>query len=511
MSAAQIKPALKERPPIVVVMGHVDHGKTTLLDTIRQMKAVKEEKVKAVAGQESGGITQHIGAYEITHNEKRITFIDTPGHEAFSAMRSHGTKVADIALLVVAADDGVKPQTKEALEHIKKAETPFVIVINKIDRPAARIEKVKNELAQEGILLEGRGGNVPVAEVSAKAGTGIDQLLELIILVSELEELRYDAVARPEGYVLESVKDPKRGVATSVVLVNGTLRTGDLFVCGAAYGKVKSLESFDGARIKGAVPSAPLVVVGLGDVSVAGDPCRAVETEAEAKEETAKHRQLYEKHRLKPETQTEGGKNVLSVILKADSQGTLEAITDSLGQIRSAEVGLKILRSGVGAVGEDDVKFSEATGAPVFTFRVEAAREAKNYIEQKGVEFKNHEVIYELIEDVKEAMRRLLEPTTEKREKGRLRVLAIFRTEPKRMIVGGKVVSGTILKGLKAGIYRQDELVGEGRVVGLRVGEAAQNEVNQGNEAGVLFEGAAKIKEGDELVAFEETNIYPEL
>ena len=512
MSAVMPKSAPKERSPIVVVMGHVDHGKTTLLDTIRKTKAKKEEKrIKTVADKESGGITQHIGAYEVLCGEKRVTFIDTPGHEAFSAMRLRGAKVADVALLIVAADDGVKPQTKEALKFIQSAKLPFIVVLNKIDRPSADSEKVKNELATENVLVEGRGGQVPVVEVSAKDGKGIENLIETILLVAEMEEFKYDAVKQAGGYVLEAHRDPKRGITTDIVLTDGTLRTGDMLVCGASSGKIKIMEDYRGERIKGAIPSSPLKIVGLSEIAVAGDPCKVVFSDAEAKKEVAEHQDILKEHLESLVLEPEGQEKVLQILVKADFQGSLDALVNSLRQIKSEKVGLKIVKCGVGDVSDGDIKFAEATKAIVVAFRSKITKEAKNYSEQKKINIESYDVIYELIEGVREKMSHLLEAEVIKKELGRLKVLAIFRTESARMIIGGKITEGKFKQGVKVEVERADEIIGSGKIVQLKVGETKQDEVGKGNEAGILYDGPVKIKEDDIIIAFEEEKIYPTL
>lgn len=510
MPAAAIKPVLKERPPIVVVMGHVDHGKTTLLDTIRKMQA-GGERVKAIVDTEAGGITQHIGAYEIIKGDKKISFIDTPGHEAFSAMRLRGTSVADIALLVVAADDGVKPQTKEAIEHIKKANIPYIVVINKIDKNNADPEKVKSELAAEDVLLEGRGGKVPVVALSAKEEKDIDELLETIILLAELEELKYDAILPAEGYVLESRRDPRRGITTSIVLTNGTLRARDFLVCGPTYGKVKIMEDHVGKPIKGAIPSSPVTVVGLSGISVAGDPCKVVFVEADAQKEVAKHTKLIEERQAQLRIEPEGQEKVLTILVRADVQGSVEVLVSSLRQIKSEKVGLKIIKCECGVLGEDDIKFAEATKAKIFTFKIDTPKDVLNYARQKKIEIKKYDVIYEFVEGVRKEMTKLLEPEVIKNELGRLNILAIFRRETKRMIVGGKVVSGKIVRGAKVEVLREDEVLGGGKIVELKSGEKKYDEVLKGNKAGIMYEGKVKIEEGDVIVAYEEERVYPDL
>jgi len=511
MTAALKDNVRKERPPIVVVMGHVDHGKTTLLDTLRKRQEEEGARTKQITAGEAGGITQHVGAYEITHGKKRMTFIDTPGHEAFSAMRSRGTDVADIALVVIALDDGVKPQTKEVLSYIKKVDIPLIVVLNKKDLKNADAEKVKNQLMEHEVFTEDRGGKVPVVQISAKGDEGIDELLDMILLVAELEEFSYHPTEYATGYVIESHLDSKRGMVTSIVVTNGTLRIGDLLVCGPTYGKIKAMEDDNGEPVKGATPSIPIRLVGIAEGTVAGDPCHRVETETEAKEETERNKKILEERResmlLKPGEQ----ETVLPIIVKADVQGSLEALVGTLRAITSERIGLNIVRCEVGDVGEGDVKFAEATQAVIFAFYAGITKEAKARADQKGVHIHSHNVIYELLEKVREEMSHLLEPEIEREELGTLDVLAIFRTEPNRMIVGGKVTEGKMVQGEKVEVLRANEVLGIGKIVKLQVGENEKKEVKTPDEAGVLVEGKVRIKEGDTLTAFKENKSYPTL
>ena len=507
------QPAPKERPPIVVVMGHVDHGKTTLLDTLRRSYTVSSsaKRIKEITAGESGGITQHIGAYEIEKESRKVTFIDTPGHEAFSAMRERGSSIADIALLIVAADDGVKPQTKEVIKHIEKASIPFIVVINKTDRPGADVNRVKNELAAESVLVEGLGGKVPVVEVSAKSGEHIDELLDTILLVAELEELTYDAVAHADGYVLESHLDPKKGIVTSLIVTNGTLRTGDELVCGSAYGRVKIMMDHLGRTVKGAVPSMPVSVIGMNGAAVAGDPCLVVDAEVEAASLAREHEAISTTRREGLLLETAGQPHTLPLVVKADVQGSLEAVIGALREIKSEQVGLKIVRAESGVVSEGDAKLAGSTGAIIVAFRTPTSREARAYAEQKGISIHAKDVIYELVETVREEMGKQLEPTTEREELGRLNILAIFRTESRRMIVGGRVETGTLEKGVRVDVEREGERIGSGKIISLKIGESEKNTVSQSSEVGVLFEGEVRIKEGDTLIAFKEETRYPTL
>ncbi len=506
---------LKERPPIVVVMGHVDHGKTTLLDAIRETE---------VAQGEAGGITQSIGAYEITrtyaednadlrgqNKSNKITFIDTPGHEAFFAMREHGVKVADIALLVVAADDGVRPQTEEVIKHILESKVPFIVVINKIDKPGAAVERVKKELSDKGVLIEEWGGKVPVALVSARDKKGIEDLLGLILLVAEMEELKFDANAIGEGYVIESHFDPRRGVEATIIVTNGSLKLGDLVVCGTAYGPIKMMEDDNGKSAETAFPSMPVVIIGLSDLPMIGEKCSVIfsteEAEKIVEEHKKKHGDFLEKLKIEPSGQAK----VLSIVIKGAALGCLEALVNVLNQIKSERVGLKLLGCEVGDINQSDIKKAENVGAKVIGFRVKASKEALNYAEQRGVEVKTFEIIYDFVESIKKFMSELLEPELIRTEIGKIEILAIFRTEKPRMIVGGKITSGKLKKGMKFEVKRNGAVIGSGKIAGLQKEKQAQDEVREGNEAGLSVDCDAEIQVEDVLVGFEEERKYPEL
>jgi translation initiation factor IF-2 len=501
-----------ERPPIVVVMGHVDHGKTTLLDAIRETEVAKDE---------TGGITQSIGAYEIMRivaednadqrGKKRITFIDTPGHEAFFAMREHGVKVADIALLVVAADDGVKPQTEEVIKHILESKVPFIVVINKIDKSGAAVERVKKELSDRGVLIEEWGGKVPVAMVSARDNKGIEDLLDLILIVAEMEELKFDPNATGEGYVIESHLDPRRGVEATIVITDGSLKSGDLVVCGTAYGPIKMMENDEGKSVESAVPSTPVVIIGLSDLPMIGEKCSVVSSVEEAEKIVEEHKKSHADFLEKLKIEPSGQAKVLPIVVKGAALGCLEALVNVLNQIKSERVGLKLLKCEVGDINQSDIKIAENVGAKVIGFRVKASKEALNYAEQHGVEVKTFEIIYDFVESIKKFMSELLEPELIRTEIGKIEILAIFRTEKPRMIIGGKITSGKMKKGLKFEVKRNGAVIGSGKIAGLQKEKQPQDEVREGNEAGLSVDCDAEIQIGDVLIGFEEEKNYPEL
>ena len=491
------------RPPIVVVMGHVDHGKTTLLDAIRETE---------VAEGETGGITQSIGAYEAVHNGKKITFIDTPGHEAFFAMREHGIKVADVVLLVVAADDGVQPQTEEVIKHILETKVPFIVVINKIDKSGVVIDKVKKELSEKGVLIEEWGGQVPVALVSARDKKGINELLDLILLVAEMEELKYNPAKTGEGYVIESHFDAKKGVVATIIVTDGVLRSGDLIVCGTAYGPIKFMEGDNGEVITEACPARPVRVVGLAEtVPMIGEKCVVVADVSAAGEMVVEHQKRHEEFLAKIKIEPSGQPKVLTIVVKAVALGCLDALVNALKQIKSDRVGLKLLKADVGDIGQADVKKAETSGAKIIGFRVKAGKETLNYADQRGIEIKTFDIIYDFVEGVKTFMSRLLEPEIVKNEIGKIEILAIFKTEKSRMIVGGKVFSGKLVKGLKFEIQRKAASVGSGRITNLQKDKESQDEVREGNEAGLQIESSVAVEVGDILIGFEEEKRYPEL
>ena len=486
---------LQPRPPVVVVLGHVDHGKTSLLDHIRKTN---------VTAKESGGITQHIGAYQVNHQGKIITFIDTPGHEAFSQMRSRGAKVADIAILVVAAEEGVKPQTKEVISYIKQNEIPVIVALNKMDKPQANPAKALGELEKEGLVVEERAGKVPAIKISALNGTGINELLEMILLVAEMEELKADIDKPTNGVVIESYLDSRRGPTATLLVLEGILKTGQWIVCGNAYGKVKNLEDFQGKSIQEAFPSFPVIVLGLGNVPIVGDKFNVVKDEESAKTKlVAKEEKIKGGQIINP---VEGGK-VLNIILKADVQGSLEAIEENLAKIDFQGIGLNILKSEVGEISESDVKLAYPANAVIIGFRVKASTSIFDMAKRNKVRIRTYEVIYELFEEIRKEAGKLLEPEIIREDLGKLKVIAIFRKEKSRMIVGGKVLEGKIVNKTSIDVIREGDppvggKIASGKIVQLQHNKKDVPEVEKGREAGILFEGEPVIEEGDVLECY---------
>jgi translation initiation factor IF-2 len=483
---------LETRPPIVVVLGHVDHGKTSLLDTIRKTNVVAKE---------SGGITQHIGAYQVEFQSKKITFIDTPGHEAFSQMRSRGAKAADIAILVVAGEEGVKPQTKEVVLYIKKEEIPVIVAVNKIDKPQVNFEKTVGELEKEGLVVETRGGKVSVVKVSAKDGTGINELLEMILLVAEMEELKADIEKPANGVVIESYLDSRRGSVATLLVFEGILKIGQWVVCGDYYGKIKSLEDFKGEKLEQANPSTPAVVLGLNDVPVVGQIFEVVDSEETATEKVSKNKEI--KKEPLPESKIESVEGeetkILNLILKADVQGSLEAIYENLFKLDLSGIKLNIVKSEVGAISESDVKLAFPTDAMIVGFRVKASNSVFDMAKRNKVRVRTYDIIYELFEEIKKEAAKLLDPEINREVLGKLKIIAIFRKEKSRMIVGGKVLEGKAVNKVNIDVYRNEEKIGSGRAVQLQHNKNDMAEVEKGREAGVLYEGEPIIEEGDIL------------
>jgi len=494
---------LQPRPPVVTILGHVDHGKTTLLDTIRKTNVVAKE---------SGGITQHINAYQVKKKGKIITFVDTPGHKAFSAMRERGVSIADIAVLVVAADDGVRPQTKEVIEYLSAKKIPTIVAINKIDKPEANIQKVKQGLAENGILLEGWGGQVLSAEISAKKGIGIDDLLENILLLMEVEDFRADYKRSALGIVLESHLDPQKGPVATVLVKTGVLKEGQDIIAGSAYGRVRRIEDFTGKRLPEAGPSTPISLIGLNTAPNTNDILQVAGSKAAAKIKSAEIGQS--------NGQAEKGgplniqriyKNIadekikkLNMILKSDVQGSLEAIQQILGEIKSDEVAVDYISAGVGNITESDVRLAQSAGAVVFGFSVEITSVAKRMAETGQVEVKIYKIIYELVEDIKKRLVEMLPPEIERMDFGKLKVLAIFKTGKKDMIVGGKVTTGKVIANCLVEVMRNDQIIGKGKLANLQQNKVNTDEVKSGNECGITFDGETKIKEGDILVFYKE-------
>ncbi len=492
---------LYPRPPIVTILGHVDHGKTTLLDTIRKA---------SVAEKEAGGITQHISAYQAKKKGKLITFVDTPGHEAFSGMRERGVSIADIAVLVVAADDGVRPQTKEVIKYLKEKKIPTVVAINKVDKPEANIQRVKQELADNDILIEQWGGNYISAEVSAKQNIGIDELLESILLVSEVEDFKADEKRNALGVVLESHLDTNKGPVATVLIKTGILKVGQDVVVGKTYGRIRRIEDFVGKSLPFAGPSTPVSIMGLVDAPNTNDVLQVAsgKTAARLKSKNIGDASSDQKERFTSQNmmrKIEDEKiQKLNIILKSDVQGSLEAIEQILSAIVSDEVAVNYIEVGVGGITESDIKIAAPSKAIIFGFNTEPTTVAKRLAEASGVEIKTYKIIYELVAEVKRLLIEMLPPEIIRTDYGKMEVLAIFKTGKHDMIVGGKVIEGKIVKKSSLEIYHGEKMVGKGSLSNLQQNKVPADEVEKGNECGLVFEGDAKIKEGDIILSYTE-------
>jgi len=495
LKAALVGANVKDRPPVVVVMGHVDHGKTTLLDSIRKTD---------VAGKETGGITQHIGAYQVHHSGKVVTFIDTPGHEAFRTMRSRGAKVADIAILVVAADDGLKPQSKEALTIIKGAGLPYVVAINKIDKEDANIEKVKQELASIELLPEDWGGKTICVPISAKSGEGIDRLIEMVLLVAEMnnEKIVADPNARALGSVIEAHINPNEGPVATLLVQNGTLKKDDVLVHGdILVGKARMLKNYLGETVLEALPSMPVRILGLkeapevGDVLETGDPLKEYKIIKKKKLHNTGGNAV-----VKKQESGSGAEVVVPIVIKSDVLGSLEAIIESIDKFETEDARIQLISKGLGNVTEGDVQRAVAAeGAFIAAFRVLITREAKELAEELKVEIKSYEVIYDLIAGLKERLSAKLKPEIIHTDLGQGKVLAIFRQESKRQVVGIRVISGIVKKDARVKITRDGEVIGDSIVVRLQSGKEEVNEVASGADAGCEIKNVIKLVPQDQL------------
>lgn len=482
----------------MVVLGHVDHGKTSLLDRIRKTK---------VAEKESGGITQHIGAYQVEHNGKTITFLDTPGHEAFSAIRSRGSKVADIAILVVAADDGVKPQTKEAIKHIQNAKIPFIVAINKIDKSEAKPAMVKQQLAEANILVEEFGGQVSAIEVSAKTGQNIDELLELILLTAEIENLKAEPNQKAKGVIIESHLDPRRGCIATLLIKEGVLNIGDYVVSGQALAKIKLMEDFHGEKIKEAFPSQPVLTLGWEETPDVGENFQKVADKEEAEKVISQKIRIEPAIFIKESGAEKENKKTLNIVFKADTQGSLEAISEAIKNISSEEVGYNILGHGVGNIKDNDVKTVAPTRGMVYGFYVEVKESAKRLAEKEKVAIKTFKVIYELIEELRKDLSELIEPEIKKTVLGKVKILKLFKKGTNYQIVGGKVIFGLAKRGALIDVLRNTGKIVSGRLSQLQHNKADVEEVKEGLECGIRFEGPAEIQERDILEIYNEERI----
>jgi translation initiation factor IF-2 len=498
---------LSARPPVVTIMGHVDHGKTTLLDAIRKTAVVETE---------AGGITQHIGAYQVVHDGRRITFLDTPGHEAFTAMRARGAKVTDIAVLVVAADDGVMPQTRESISHARAAEVPIVVAVNKIDLPDANTDRVRTELAAEELQPEEWGGTTQFALVSAKQGEGLDDLLEKVLLVADAElELTANAKAEASGPIVESRLDVGRGPAATMLVHRGTLRVGDAIVAGDAWGKVRALYNFRGEKVKEATPGDPVEILGFDHPPPAGEYAKVVENERAARgfAQTRGERLRREQFASRPAvgvtletlfTQLQAGAvQDLNLVLKGDVVGSVEAAISELAKIQHPEVRVNVIHQGVGGITENDIMLASASNAMVVGFNVRPNAEARQLADREGVEIRTYRVIYQLTEDIEQALIGMLKPVTEERTLGEVEVRQLFRVSRLGTIAGSYVTSGTVRRNANVRIVRDGTVIYETRIAQLKRFKDDVREVEEGFECGILLEGFNDLKEGDVLEVYE--------
>jgi translation initiation factor IF-2 len=497
---------LIERPPVVTIMGHVDHGKTSLLDAIRKTE---------VAAGEAGGITQHIGAYQVRHGGKEITFLDTPGHEAFTAMRARGARVTDLAVIVVAADDGVKPQTEEAIDHAKAAEVPIVVAVNKIDKEGAQPERVRTEMTQHGLQPAEWGGEIEFVDVSAKTRQGLNSLLDTIQVVTDLEELKANSDADASGTVIESKLDPGRGPVVSVLIQRGTLNIGDALVAGAHFGRVRAMNDFTGARVKGATPGQPVEVLGFDGIPEAGELVRVVENERRARQLAGERA-----NRLKTEALArrsgrkvsledvfklaqEGAVKELGLVVKADVAGSLEAIEDEIAKLPQEEVNVNIIHRGVGGINESDVMLAAASRGLILAFNVRPVGEARHVAEREGVEIRSYSVIYRAIEELRAAMQGMLEPTEVETALGQAEVRQLFRASKIGTIAGSFVTEGKVTRGARARVVREGTVIYDTTIASLRRFNEDAREVASGFECGIVLANFQDLREGDMLETYE--------
>jgi translation initiation factor IF-2 len=497
---------LVARAPVVTIMGHVDHGKTSLLDAIRETE---------VAAGEAGGITQHIGAYQVHHGDKDITFLDTPGHEAFTAMRARGARVTDLAVIVVAADDGVKPQTEEAIDHARAAEVPIVVAVNKIDKEGAQPERVRTEMTQRGLQPSEWGGEIEFVDVSAKTRQGLDGLLDTIQVVTDLEELKANRDTSASGTVIESKLDPGRGPVVSVLIQRGTLRVGDALVAGAHFGRVRAMHDFMGARLKRATPGQPVEVLGFDGVPQAGEPVRVVENERRARQLAGERA-----NRLKTEALArrsgrkvsledvfklaqEGAVKELALVVKADVAGSLEAIEDEIAKLPQEEVKVNIIHRGVGGINESDVMLAAASDGVILAFNVRPVGDARQIAEREGVEIRSYAVIYRAIEELRAAMQGMLEPAEIETTLGQAEVRQLFRASRIGTIAGSFVTEGKVTRGARVRVVRDGTVIQDTTIGSLRRFSDDVREVTSGFECGIVLANFQDLREGDVLETYE--------
>ncbi len=511
---ADVEEDMVERPPVVTIMGHVDHGKTSLLDAIRETE---------VAAGEAGGITQHIGAYQVHHGGKVVTFLDTPGHEAFTAMRARGARVTDVVVIVVAADDGVKPQTEEAIDHARAAEVPIVVAVNKIDKEGAQPERVRTEMTQRGLQPAEWGGEIEFVDVSAKTRVGLDSLLDTIQVVTDLEELKANSDAEASGTVIESKLDPGRGPVVSVLIQRGTLHVSDALVAGAHFGRVRAMHDFTGARVKGASPGQPVEVLGFDGVPEAGELVRVVENERRARQLAGERA-----NRLKTEALArrsgrkmsledvfklaqEGTVKELSLVVKADVAGSLEAIEDEIAKLPQGEVKVNIIHRGVGGINESDAMLAAASNGVILAFNVRPVGDARLLAEREGVEIRSYSVIYKAIEELRAAMQGMLEPAEVESALGQAEVRQLFRASKIGTIAGSHVSEGKVTRGAKVRVVRDGTVIQDTTIASLKRFNEDVREVSAGFECGILLTNFQDLREGDLLETYETRLLEREL
>ncbi|MBO9550633.1 translation initiation factor IF-2 [Pseudomonas sp.] len=498
----------ESRAPVVTVMGHVDHGKTSLLDYIRRAK---------VAAGEAGGITQHIGAYHVETDRGMVTFLDTPGHAAFTAMRARGAKATDIVILVVAADDGVMPQTREAVQHAKAAGVPLVVAVNKIDKPGADLDRIRNELAVEGVTSEDWGGDTPFVKVSAKMGTGVDELLEAVLLQAEILELTATPTAPGRGVVVESRLDKGRGPVATILVQDGTLRQGDMVLCGSNYGRVRAMLDENGKPVKEAGPSIPVEILGLDGTPEAGDELSVVADEKKAREVALFRQGKYREVKLARahagklenifETMGQEEKKTLNIVLKTDVRGSLEALQGSLGGLGNDEVQVRVIGGGVGGITESDANLALASNAVLFGFNVRADAGARKIVEQEGLDMRYYNVIYDIIEDVKKALTGMLGSDVRENILGVAEVRDVFRSPKFGAIAGCMVIEGTVYRNRPIRVLREDVVIFEGELESLRRFKDDASEVRSGMECGIGVKSYNDVKVGDKIEVFEKVQV----